>query len=198
MKRALTDLLRSYRSETPSDAETALKILSFLENYADPFSRKNFAGHITASAWVVDETGKQALLTNHRKLGRWLQLGGHADGDPDVHGVALREAREESGLSCITAIDEEIFDLDVHRIPAGNHEPAHIHYDIRFLFRADGSQPITASADESHEVRWVCLAEIGALAVDESVLRMARKWSTVQLDGSRGTAVGNTGRQRTF
>ena len=73
------------------------------------------------------------LLTQHAKLGRWLQLGGHSDGDPDTLEVALREAREESRLE-VRAVDENIFDLDVHLIPVRGDEPAHYH--MRVLVQA--------------------------------------------------------------
>ena len=78
--------------------------------------------------------GDRVLLAHHRKLGRWLQPGGHSDGDPDTLAVALREAREESGLD-VQALDDAIFDLDLHRIPARDREPAHLHFDVRSPFR---------------------------------------------------------------
>ena len=96
-------------------------------------------GHITGSAWVVDIAGNRVLLADHAKLGRWLQPGGHSDGDPDTLAVALREAREESGLD-VRALDDAIFDIDVHRIPARGDEPAHLHFDVRFLVQAEHDQ----------------------------------------------------------
>ena len=91
-------------------------------------------GHITGSAWVVDPAGSRLLLTHHRKLGKWLQLGGHSDGEPDTLAVALREAREESGLR-VRPISNAVLDIDIHTIPALKGEPAHLHYDVRFALR---------------------------------------------------------------
>ena len=113
------------------------------------------------------------LLTHHRKLGRWLQPGGHSDGEADTLAVALREAEEESGLP-VRAHDDAIFDLDVHPIPALPGEPAHYHFDVRFLVRAEHDR-FRISA-ESHALKWVPAEGLGALTNEESVLRMAQKW----------------------
>ena len=117
------------------------------------------------------------LLTHHRKLNRWLQLGGHADGDGDLAAVALREAEEESGLSGLT-LEGGIFDLDRHLIPARGEEPAHWHYDVRFVVRA-GNEEFEVS-EESHSLAWKSIAEIATNATDdESLRRMAREWLTL-------------------
>jgi 8-oxo-dGTP pyrophosphatase MutT (NUDIX family) len=166
----------------PADArERAMvdELAAFMRAHADCFERGLSVGHVTASAWVVDEGGTHALLTHHRKLGRWLQLGGHADGDDDVRRVALREAREETGLSAIRFADKAIYDVDVHAIPARGGEPAHKHYDVRFAFVAERSEP-TIVSDESHELAWVPITALSArfdapVQVDESVRRLARK-----------------------
>ena len=112
-------------------------------------------------------------MTHHAKLGRWLQLGGHADGDADPLAVACREAAEESGLS-VVPIQEEILDLDIHAIPARGPDPAHFHYDVRFLLQIErpGSLQVT---DESLALRWVPLGNVETVTNEESVLRMVRK-----------------------
>ena len=114
----------------------------FVEDNDDCFERSHRSGHITGSAWIVDLKREKVLLTHHHRLDKWMQLGGHADGDPDVLRVALREAREESGVEEIRALSESIFDVDVHEIPPRGDEPAHLHYDVRFLFEADSNLPL--------------------------------------------------------
>ena len=120
-----------------------------------------------------------ALFTHHRKLERWLQLGGHADGETDVLVSALREAEEESGLSGFHALPRlggpEILDVDVHVIPARKDEPAHEHHDIRFLLEVSENQPIARAERESNEIRWFTPEEVVARFDEESILRMARK-----------------------
>jgi 8-oxo-dGTP pyrophosphatase MutT (NUDIX family) len=118
------------------------------------------------------------LLTHHRKLGRWLQPGGHSDGDPDIAQVALREAREESGIAALTlaTVDGQAqpLDLDAHEIPARGDEPAHIHYDVRFLVVAPQDAIITASA-ESLALRWFPADHTLDVPHDESVARLQEK-----------------------
>jgi 8-oxo-dGTP pyrophosphatase MutT (NUDIX family) len=118
------------------------------------------------------------LLTHHRKLNLWIQLGGHADGEADLLAAALREVNEESGLKRVRAVLAEIFDVDRHRIPARKTEPEHWHFDVRFLIEADATEPVVVS-DESHDVAWVPLADVTRLNAEESVARMVRKTSLI-------------------
>ena len=152
---------------------------SFIQAHEDCFERSLQIGHITGSAWLLNPPKTHVLLTHHKKLGQWLQLGGHSDGDPNTLQVALREAREESGINDIVPLNERIFDLDVHTIPArtladASVEPEHLHYDVRFLLWCRSSDRITMS-DESHDLRWVTPSEIQSLTQDPSVLRLRSK-----------------------
>src|ERR1019366_3306840 len=112
----LLDKLRAYRPSDAHEARMAEQLRLFVEAHADCFERSLAIGHVTGSAWIVDRDRTHTLLTHHRKLDKWLQLGGHADGDLDILRVALREAREESGLEAIRPVSEEIFDVDIHTI----------------------------------------------------------------------------------
>ncbi len=150
------------------------RLRAFVAANENCFERTNLAGHVTGSAWIVDRDGTAVVLLHHRKLDRWLQPGGHADGDGDVRRVSLREATEETGLANLVTASDAIFDLDVHEIPARGEEPAHFHYDVRYAFVADRSAAPIVS-DESHEVRWVDLDDIERYAVDDSVLRLVAK-----------------------
>jgi 8-oxo-dGTP pyrophosphatase MutT (NUDIX family) len=122
----------------------------------------------------VSPDRKRTLLTLHRKLGKWLQLGGHADGDPDLLAVALREAREESGLAGLRVVSPRIFDVDRHWIPARGGEAAHWHHDLRFMIEADPAEALTVTG-ESRELSWVEVAGVPALNPEESMARMVRK-----------------------
>jgi 8-oxo-dGTP pyrophosphatase MutT (NUDIX family) len=170
----LLDELRAYLPADAREAAMRERLVGFVASHPDAFERALTIGHVTASAWIVDPSRRLALLTHHRKLGRWLQLGGHADGDPDVRQAAMREAREESGLRSLRFVREEIYDLDVHPIPAGHGEAPHDHYDIRFALEADPSEPLVVST-ESHELAWLPVDAFDRCGVDESVLRLARK-----------------------
>jgi len=150
------------------------RIMDFVRDNETCFDRNLKAGHLTGSAWIVDRNRTHALLTHHARLGAWLQLGGHVEDDPDMLSAAWREAREESGLINVRPVLDHIFDVDVHEIPANPKEPAHLHYDIRFLFEADREAPLAITA-ESKSLRWIALDEITEITREESVLRMARK-----------------------
>jgi 8-oxo-dGTP pyrophosphatase MutT (NUDIX family) len=131
-------------------------------------------GHLTGSAWVVDATWTRVLLLHHGKLNRWLQPGGHADGDFDLSKVALRETQEESGLTRLRLLESGIFDLDVHQIPARGSEPTHLHFDVRYLIEGDIDEPLVLS-DESHAVEWVELTRLKEYTTENSIRRMAYK-----------------------
>lgn len=142
---------------------------------ADPFMRERLAGHFTGGAWLIDRAGRRVLLTHHRKLGRWLQLGGHADGDRDLAQVALREAEEESGLTGLS-VDPQVFDVDRHWIPERRDVPGHWHYDLRYVVRAGDHEDYVVS-EESLDLAWREIAELlDDPGSDESMRRMAAKW----------------------
>ena len=141
------------------------------------YHRDHLPGHITASAWIVDEEKKNALLVHHAKLNKWLQPGGHADGEEDVVNVATREVEEETGLSNLSLLVPGIFDLDIHPIPARKDFPEHLHYDIRFAFIASRKEVLKIS-DESNDLKWINLKEVPALTEqNSSILRMVQKMS---------------------
>lgn len=179
------ELLR-YRQRWPREAGVVEVFRELLDDHADPFARGRLEGHFTASSWLVDRSGTHVLLTHHRKLGRWLQLGGHADGDRDLPCVALREAQEESGLAGLR-VDRELFDLDRHWIPERGDVPGHWHYDARYVVHAGDDENYVVS-EESLALAWRGIDAIagfdhgvadraqGASPVDPSLQRMARKW----------------------
>lgn len=176
-RQLLLNQLADYQHRHPEEAGTVQRFIGFVQAQPECFERSLSEGHVTGSAWIVDGSGTQVLLTHHRKLDAWLQLGGHADGDPDVLAVALKEAREESGLHDFEPESGGIFDLDIHPIPAREDAPRHLHYDVRYVLHASGSVDYIVS-EESHDLRWVALDEVAALTRDESMLRMVRKWRT--------------------
>lgn len=170
----LLKLIDRYGRRYPEELDAIQTFQTFVRSHEDCFERTLSIGHVTGSAWIVDRPHKHCLLTHHRKLNRWLQLGGHADGEDDIARVATREAYEESGLEALQLVSSEIFDLDVHLIPARGDEPAHYHYDVRYLFECIGDPALTLS-DESNELAWVALPGIETYTLEASILRMVRK-----------------------
>jgi 8-oxo-dGTP pyrophosphatase MutT (NUDIX family) len=188
-RRPLIELLSRYAQRDAAAAADAGHFRAFVDAHADCLLRSCVPGHITASAWIVSQGGTECLLTHHRKLDRWLQLGGHVDGEQHVERAALREAVEESGMERFELLAPGgvlvPLDLDVHPIPARGSEPAHQHWDVRFLLRALPGQNLVLSS-ESKELRWVPRQELAAWTSEESVLRLER---TSQLWWDRGCGV---------
>ncbi|GGY22314.1 NUDIX hydrolase [Rhodanobacter panaciterrae] len=147
----------------------------FLNSHSATFERAHSPGHFTGSAWLVSADSARVLLMHHRKLDRWLQPGGHADGDTDLARVALREAQEETGVIDLR-IEGGIFDIDRHRIPARAKEPEHWHYDVRYVLRAGADDRFVIN-EESRALAWRPVVDVAAdSSFDASLRRMARKW----------------------
>ena len=151
------------------------RILAFLDDHPDAAHRSCAPGHLTGSAVIVDATGSRALMMLHAKIGRWLQMGGHADGDCNLAGVALREATEESGIEGLTLYAPAI-DVDAHTVSGRRHEPGHAHLDLRFLVMAPPGAAEVGN-DESDALAWVSADELDSLvpAIDNLTAWLVRR-----------------------
>lgn len=173
--------LREYHSRYSAEQDFVALFIALLEK-PRAYYRDHLPGHVTGSAWIVDETSTKVLLTHHAKLNRWLQPGGHADGNENIYEVALKEACEETGIQNFTFLHEGIFDLDIHTIPARNDFPEHLHYDVRFLLAANRETDLIITT-ESLDLQWIDLNSIAAQSnQNESMIRMANK--TTWLSGT--------------
>lgn len=178
-RQPLLALLQAYNPTDPHEQVMWRDTLTFVTQHENCFERSLLQGHITGSAWIVSPNRQQVVLIHHRKLDRWFQPGGHADGNSDVAAVALQEAHEETGLQTLSLIHAPgelptIFDIDVHPIPERGNVPAHLHYDIRFLIQANPSE-LFGQSDEIKAVRWVDVKEIIRYSDEESIKRMVNK-----------------------
>jgi 8-oxo-dGTP pyrophosphatase MutT (NUDIX family) len=172
----LLQLLEAHARQPLSAPESAVTaaMIAFAQSHPDCLLRTCVPGHFTGSAWIVSPDRRRTLLTHHRKLDKWLQLGGHADGENDLLGVALREAREESGLTSVRPLSTGIFDVDSHWIPPRKSDPGHYHHDVRFFLEADPAESLVISG-ESKDLAWVDLGQVASLNPEESMARMVRK-----------------------
>lgn len=163
--------LQLSEAELKKERETIARFVSFLNSTPEPFSRQNAEGHFCGSAWVLDKDRKRVVLTHHAKLKKWIQLGGHADDDSDLFRVALKEAQEESGLTQIEALRDEKglclpFDFAIHEIPENKGVPAHLHYDVTYVFVAQDDELVCS--DESFSVRWFTFEEASKVSEPET------------------------------
>lgn len=174
-----------YPTYSPAEELTTWqRFEAFVASEPQCFERSCPTGHVTGSALITNAAMDKVLLTLHAKLGKWLQLGGHSDGDAWTHRVAWREGCEESGLEELKFADwspeDDIkaiprpFDLDIHLIPARHKESAHWHFDARYLLIADDRLPL-AITDESHQLRWFTLEEAEKVTQERSMLRQFEK-----------------------
>lgn len=170
----LVNHLEIYSTAFAEEAPFAKQFLALLKD-TPCYSRDHLPGHITGSAWIVNSRKDHILLVHHAKLNKWLQPGGHADGDENILNVALREAEEETGLKNLRLLHEGLFDIDIHPIPARKDFPEHLHFDIRFAFQADSQEPLLLS-EESHSLAWIKYDDIiSQTKGNVSILRMLEK-----------------------
>lgn len=160
--------------EDAAEAAHLAAIVDFVARNPRPFDRGLREGHLTGSAFVLSPDGGRVLLLHHRKLDRWLQPGGHADeGESKGEEVALREAREETGIAALALHPAAArpFDVDVHAIPARGGDPAHLHLDLRYVVIASEDAPLLRSTKETNSLRWFGWGDLADLGLDGGLRR---------------------------
>ncbi len=172
----LLTLLDAYGTRVMTEAGYLEQFKRFVRAHEDCFHSELLPGHVTGSAWVVNPRRDRVLMLHHKKQSQWFQPGGHADRDADIRRVALREIQEETGMAAehIRLLGDEIFDIDIHTIPASHHGPRHLHFDVRFLIEIDDRHPVPGN-DESHDILWVPLHLVPRYNNNLSTHRMVEK-----------------------
>jgi ADP-ribose pyrophosphatase len=172
----LRSALADYHAADDLEARHHAAFLELLSGPAEAFRRGHFTpGHVTASVFIIDAQARALLLHHHRRLGRWLQMGGHVEEGESTQEAALREGKEESGLADLRLISPSILDLDVHRIPAGKGEPDHFHFDVRYLASTLDPSGISMDRNESNQLAWIALEQAEALINEAASSRVIRK-----------------------
>ena len=175
-RQELLSLLREHNTRFMDESGYVQRAIGYVEEHEDCFYRELWPAHVTGSAWVISPDRNRILMMHHKKHDQWFQPGGHADGDADIVRVALRETSEETGidLSQVKLLGSNVFDVDIHSIPAIGSDPRHDHIDIRFLVEIDDSLPVPGN-DESHQVLWVSLHQVARYNNNRSTYRMLEK-----------------------
>lgn len=174
IRNQILTLLRAHRSGDELEQTMLQNTIQFIEQHPDCFERSLLVAHVTGSAWIMNREGTHTLMMHHKKLDKWFQPGGHCDGDPDVMAVAAKEALEETGVT-VEPVSTAVFDVDHHVIPESKGVPEHIHYDIRFLFRADKVTDELPANPEAKSVRWIPLEEVENYNSTPSIMRLVKK-----------------------
>ena len=154
----LTDQIEEYKPYNEQEEKDKRLILDWIRNNENAFSRENTVAHMTASAWVVNRERTRVLMVYHNIYNSWSWLGGHADGETDLLSVAIREVKEEAGISNVHPVSEEIFSMesltvDGH-VKKGKYVSSHLHFNITYLLEADPEEAVSIKADENSGVAW--------------------------------------------
>lgn len=162
-KMDIIEQIRRFQPWNPQEEQDRDELLRRLSSGEELYTRKNPSAHLTASAWVVSPDRRQILLAYHNLYDSWAWLGGHADGERDLLSVALREAREESGLKAVRAVSPEIYSLEILTVDGhekrGAYVSSHLHLNVTFLLEADPKLPIRCKPDENSRAGWFGLEE---------------------------------------
>lgn len=160
---------KAFNNQEERDKEI---LISLLESEIDYFHRDNLIGHFSASAWVISKDKKKVLMCYHNIYNSWSWLGGHADGNIDLKEVALKEAREESGLENIRLVSDDIFSLEIltvdGHIKNGEYVNSHLHFNITYLIEADPLDNIHIKEDENSNIAW--------FEKDEAIYKSSEIW----------------------
>nr|WP_142411672.1 NUDIX hydrolase [Clostridium sp. Marseille-P7770] len=157
-RQELEEQIRRYLPYNEQEEADKVLILDWIRNHDDAFLRENVVAHMTASAWVVNEDRSKVLMVYHNIYHSWSWLGGHADGEPDLLAVAIREVKEEAGIKEVRPVSEEIFSLesltvDGH-VKRGKYVSSHLHLNVTYLLEADSDEAVSVKADENSGVAW--------------------------------------------
>jgi 8-oxo-dGTP pyrophosphatase MutT (NUDIX family) len=175
----MKEILNKYIPHTKEEIIFKNKMLELLKNKQNlAFKRENIEAHFTASAWIIKPELNEVILLHHKKLNKWLQPGGHADGETDLEKVARKEAKEETGLVNLQLISNSLFDIDIHLIPENKGIPEHYHYDVRFAYFCTENEK-TQINSESNDFKWVDINKVEQHTQEPSIIRMVEKSKTL-------------------
>lgn len=171
-RQKLIEQMERYQPYNEQEERDKPVILGELRKTEAVFSRESELAHMTASAWIVNEDMSKVLMVYHNIYNSWAWLGGHADGEEDLLKVAIKEAKEESGLQNVRPVSEHIFSIETLTVDGhekkGRYIPSHLHLNVTYLLTADESEELRIKEDENSGVRW--------FGLDEAVERSSEEW----------------------
>lgn len=167
----LLDDIKKFTPYNEQEEKDQKEMIYILETMPDIFRRKNRQCHMTASAWVVNEEQTKVLMAYHNIYDSWSWLGGHADGETNLLETAVREVKEESGISNVTVVSDEVFSLEILTVDGhekrGEYIPSHLHINVTYLLQADEEESLRVKIDENQGVAWFTLADAIEASTEE-------------------------------
>ena len=169
-RQQLLDEIAAYHPFNEQEERDKNLIFQWIEQHEDAFSRENTVAHVTASAWMVNKDRSKVLMVYHNIYNSWSWLGGHADGETDLLKVALKEAREESGIYHVKPVSEKIYSLEVltvdGHVKKGAYVSSHLHLNVTYLLQAEETDVLHIKEDENSNVGWFSLGDAVAASTE--------------------------------
>ncbi|GAA0083904.1 NUDIX hydrolase [Clostridium sp. CTA-7] len=173
--------IKEYTPYNDQEATDKEAILYSIDNFNNLLTRENPLAHITSSGYIVNKDKTKVLMIYHNIYNSWSWTGGHADGDDDLLYVAIKEAKEETGVKNIKALDSKIFSLDVLPVPAhikrGKFVSSHLHLSVAYLLEADENDELIIKEDENSGVKWISIDEVGIYSTEPDMIKLYEKFN---------------------
>lgn len=161
-----------YNEQEENDKQIMLK---YINTFEDVLTRNNEFGHFTASAWVVNKEKTKVLMIYHNIYKSWAWTGGHADGDIDLLGTAIREVKEETGVTNVKVLKDDIFSLEVAcvngHIKRGKYVSSHVHLNLTYLLEVDEQETLKIKEDENSGVKWINVEDVAKVSNEDWMIK---------------------------
>lgn len=176
---SLIESIKEYKAYNEQEKKDKEIIVKCIEMFNDILTRDNEIVHITSSGFVVNKNRDKVLMVHHNIYNSWSWTGGHADGDEDLLFVAIKEAKEETGVKNIFPVSENILSLDIlpvlGHIRRGKYVAPHLHISVAYLIEADENEPLVVKPDENSGVKWIPVEEIDAYSNELHMKKIYKK-----------------------
>ena len=160
----LKDQIENYNPYNEQEEKDKQIMLKYFDKFDDVLTRDNEFGHFTASSWAVNKEKTKVLMIYHNIYKSWAWTGGHADGETDLLGVAIRELKEETGVKNVRILDSDIFSLEIicvkGHVKKGKYVPSHVHLNLTYFLEVDENETLQIKADENSGVKWVNIEDV--------------------------------------